>query len=180
MLTAGRNRWRKRVLMVALAAGCAVCGCSDRLAEMQANFEGTWVLESRELPDGTLFRSPQVTGNLTWASVDSRKAHVSIYVLQEGQGEETPRTFDYAASTYEISTSAITRKRHLLIRQGYRSSEALPVTVYKKDKTSKGKISVSEGVVTVSHEEGFSQVFEGDHMVAVYPGTFTDTWRRLK
>lgn len=170
------QRWTAVVAVMFLTV---LNGCSDRLAEMQGRFEGTWVLESRELPNGTLYRAPQVQGNLSWTPIDSRKAYVSLYVLEEGAREETPRTFNLASNTYEISTSAITRKRHLMIRQGYRSSARLPITVYNKARTSKGKISVTDGAITISHDDGFSQVFDGDRMVSIYPGAFTDTWKRL-
>ena len=95
-------------------------GCSDRLVEMQTHLQGTWILESRELPDGTSLKSPRIYGVMSWVPIDSRKAHVMLNLLVP-KGENQDRTFDYAASTYEISTSAITRKRYLLIRQGYRS-----------------------------------------------------------
>jgi hypothetical protein len=163
-----------------LTAACLLLfgtGCSDRLAEMQTHMAGTWTLESREMPDGTLLRAPRVSGTFTWSPVDSRKAHVGLNVhVAEGHGRQ--RTFDYASSTYEISTSAITRKRHLLLRQGYRSSAEAPITVYPKAKTSKGKISVENGSVRISHEEGFSQVFDGDTMVSAFPDAFRDTWKR--
>jgi len=145
---------------------------------MQRRLEGVWVLESRELPDGTSLRGPDVSGVMSWVPVDSRRAHVTLNLLVEGEVDQG-RTFNYSASTYEISTSAITRKRHILIRQGYRSSAAAPITVYKKAKTAKGKISVEGEVVRVSHEDGFSQVFDGDSMTSTYPDRFTDTWKRV-
>ena len=104
----------------AVCAGVAL-GCSDRLAHMQEQLAGKWELESRTLPDGTVLRKPEVSGVFSWQPIDSRKAHVTLNMLVDKGGEE-PRTFDFAASKYEISTSAITRSRYLLIRQGYRSS----------------------------------------------------------
>ena len=104
---------------------------------------------------------------------------MSLYVFVES-GDRLPRTFDYAASTYEISTSAITRKRYLLLRQGYRSSAEVPITVYPKETIAKGKISMADGSIKISHEEGFSQEFTGDAMVAQFPNTFKDTWKRIR
>ena len=171
------RRWA--VLGLSLFLVGMASGCSDRLADMQEMLEGTWVLESRELPDGTRLQSPQVSGVFSWVPIDSRKANVTLHVLLDSS-DRFPRTFDYAASTYEISTSAITRKRHLFIRQGYRSSAEAPITVYPKAKTAKGKISMVDGAIKISHEEGFSQEFNGDRMVAQFPDTFKDTWKRIR
>ncbi len=155
-------------------------GCSDRLADMQEQLSGTWILESRQLPDGTLIQSPLISGAFSWVPIDSRKAHVSLNVFLD-EGDRFPRTFDYASSTYEVSTSAITRKRHLLIRQGYRSSAETPLSDYPKAKTAKGKISMEEaGIIKISHERGFYQEFKGDTMIAAFPGVFRDTWKRTK
>ncbi len=163
--------------MLAMGGGM---GCSDRLADMQDQLKGMWVLESRQLDDGTLIQSPLISGAFLWVPIDSRKAHVTLNVLLD-EGDRFPRTFDYAASTYEVSTSAITRKRHLLIRQGYRSSAESPISDYSKAKTAKGKISVEEeGVIKISHERGFYQEFKGDTMIAAFPGMFTDTWKRIR
>ena len=171
--------------MKVLAAGLMVVllvaswGCSDRLADIQAQLEGTWVLESRELPDGTSLASPRISGAFTWVPIDSRKAHVTLNVMVDEQ-DQLPRTFDYAASTYEVSTSAITRKRYLMVRQGYRSSSKAPITGYTKARTAKGKISVDEETIKISHERGFSQVFLKDRMTATFPGVFVDTWKKIR
>ena len=161
--------WAAGLLVVLLVASW---GCSDRLADIQAQLEGTWVLESREMPDGTRLASPRISGAFTWVPIDSRKAHVTLNVLVDEQ-DRLPRT-------YEVSTSAITRKRYLMVRQGYRSSSRAPLTGYTKARTAKGKISVEEGTVKISHERGFSQVFLKDRMTATFPGVFVDTWKKVR
>lgn len=162
----------------AVCAGMAL-GCSDRLAHMQEQLAGKWILESRTLPDGTVLRKPEVSGVFSWQPIDSRKAHVTLNMLVDSGGEE-PRTFDFAASKYEISTSAITRSRYLLIRQGYRSSFDAPITVYHKAKVEKGKITLEDGLVRISHERGYSEEFRGDQMVASFPDVFVDKWKRVQ
>ena len=162
-------------------------GCTDRLAQMQNTCQGTWELALRQLPNGTELRPPQIQGGMCWIPLDSRKAHVTIYVQVEAT-EKTPRRFDYAASTYELSTSAITRKRHLLLRQGYRSSATMPLAVYGREKKAKGKISVGDGTIRISHtfddrgrgseKEEYDQVFAGNTMTISYTDAFTDTWRK--
>lgn len=162
----------------AVCAGMAL-GCSDRLAHMQEQLAGKWILESRTLPDGTVLRKPEVSGVFSWQPIDSRKAHVTLNMLVDSGGEE-PRTFDFAASKYEISTSAITRSRYLLIRQGYRSSFDAPITVYHKAKVEKGKITLEDGLVRITHERGYSEEFRGDQMVASFPDVFVDKWKRVQ
>ncbi len=98
-------------------------------------------------------------------------------------------SFDHAASVYELSTSAVMRKRHLLVRKvpglarehGYRVS-----TIERK---LKGKASLLNGTITFSHtrEEGtagrevagFLQVFRPGVMEASYPGAFRDVWSKV-
>ncbi len=164
-------------------------GCTDRLAQMQAVCQGTWVLQSRELPDGRILRPPQIQGSMAWVPIDSRKAHVVVSVAVEPRDGQR-RMVDYAASVYEISTSAITRKRHMLIRQGYRASSLLPFSSYLRAKTAKGKITAEGAEIRMSHtaedetrggtpRETFAQVYKDGQMVATYTDTFTDTWERV-
>jgi hypothetical protein len=118
-------------------------GCTDRLQEMQDICTGTWVFEQRELADGEIVKSPQIKGAMSWVQIDSRKAHVSIF-LEAAAFQGEPRRFDYSASTYEISTSAVTRARHVLLRQGYRESSVASFASYTRAKKAKGKITLKK------------------------------------
>jgi len=176
-----------KIWILALVAG--VFGCSDRLAEMQQACSGTWELESRTLADGSMVRSPEIQGSIHWEPIDSRKAHVSITVVQNTSGKQI---LDHSLNTFEISTSAITRKRHVLIQRGYRDREGAPLSHYIRAKTAKGKASVEGAEVTYFHaakgetgvekggDEGFKQVYSGDVMTSTYTDGFTDKWRRLQ
>lgn len=177
----------KRILILALIAGAS--GCSDRLAEMQQACAGTWNLELRTLADGSTIRPPQIQGTLRWEPIDSRKAHVSLTLVQN-KGDI--QVLDHSLSTYEISTSAITRKRHILFQRGYRDREGAPLSHYTRGKTEKGKASVDGDEITFFHAAkgetgvekgggvGFTQVYTGDVMIATYTDGFTDTWRRVQ
>jgi hypothetical protein len=167
--------WRILVLFLAVAL---VQGCSDRLADMQNQLAGVWVLQKRQLDDGTVLVPPHVTGSISWVPISSRKAHVTLNYLEDLKGDE-PRRFNYAASTYEISTSAITRARHVLIRQGYRSSAEASMSVYPKAKKVKGKITVENNKIEIAHDES-QWIFDGNTMTASYNGAWVDTWARMQ
>lgn len=176
----------RRVLLFVTLAGAL--GCSDRLAEMQAACAGTWRLESRALANGNTLSPPAIQGTIHWEPIDSRKAHVSVTVVRNEDGNQI---MDHSLSTYEISTSAITRKRHALIQRGYREREGSPLSHYIRAKTEKGKATVEGDEITYFHaakgetgvekggDEGFKQVYQGDVMMSTYSGAFTDTWRRI-
>ena len=153
-------------------------GCGDRLAEMQTQLAGTWVLQSRTLADGSILRPPVVQGAISWVPVSSRKAHVTLNLLESAQ-DQAPRRFNYAASTYEISTSAITQARYVLIRQGYPSSAKSHISVYPKGKKTKGKITVGEAGIEISHDSQ-DWVFNGNTMTASHDNAWTDTWARVQ
>ena len=177
----------KKLVICALAV--SNLGCSDRLADMQKACEGTWQLESRTLADGNTLKPPQVQGTIHWEPIDSRKAHVSVTMLRN---EGDNQIMDHSLSTYEISTSAITRKRHALVQRGYRERVGSPLSHYVRGKTEKGKASFEAEEVTFFHaakgqtgvekggDEGFRQVYSGDVMTASYSDGFTDTWRRVQ
>jgi hypothetical protein len=177
----------KKIWIIVLVAGAF--GCSDRLADMQQACEGTWQLESRTMADGSVMRAPQVQGTIHWEPIDSRKAHVAVTIVQNEEGKHV---LDHSLSTYEISTSAITRKRHALIQRGYRDREGAPLSHYVRAKTEKGKASVEGAEVTYFHaakgetgveksgDEGFKQVYAGDVMTSTYTDAFTDKWRRVQ
>jgi hypothetical protein len=177
----------RRIWICALLAG--TLGCSDRLADMQTACAGTWQLESRMLANGSTLRPPQVQGTIHWEPIDSRKAHVSVTLVQNTGNHQV---MDHSLSTYEISTSAITRKRHALVQRGYREREGIPLSHYVRAKTEKGKASVEADEVTFFHaakgetgvekggDDGFKQVYAGSVMTATYTEGFTDTWRRVQ
>jgi hypothetical protein len=145
---------------------------------MQDLVKGTWTLQSRRLPDGKVLTPPHIFGFLQWSPVDSRTAHVTLDVLLRPEGGES--LFDHSASTCEISTSAITRKRHMLVRRGYKSSSQEPIVYYNKERSFKGKVSVEGNLFTISHEEGETQAFRGDTMTTTIQGGFVDTWKRIR
>ena len=174
------SRWT--VLGVGLVVMGLGSGCADRLASIQEGCKGTWQLATRELPDGTILRPPSVRGAICWIPIDSRKEHVTASV-EIGASGQAARTFDYASSVYEVSTSAASKKRHLLIRQGYRLSAAVgSFATYAKEKTAKGKVSLEDGRIRMSHEgrdekgrgvssaKGFYQVYNDDTMTASFTG----------
>ena len=177
----------RRLAICVLTIG--VCACSDRLAEMQSVCTGTWQLEVRTLPDGSTIRPPQINGSFHWEPIDSRKAHVSLTLLTE---EDDKQVLDHSLSTYEISTSAITRKRRVLIQRGYRDRVGNPLSHYIRGRTAKGKASVDGNEITFFHaakgetgvdkgnDQGFKQVYSGDVMTASYTNGWTDTWRRIR
>ncbi len=165
-------------LMICILSAFALQGCSDRLSDMQTQLAGTWVLQTRQLQDGTVLRAPHIKGSLFWEPISSRKAHITLNLLEDTK-DGTPRRFNYAASTYEISTSAITRARHVLVRQGYRSSAEAPMSIYPKGKSVKGKITVEGDKIEIAHDEQ-QWVFEGNTMTASYEGAWVDTWARVQ
>ncbi len=180
-----RNAW------LALAIFLVAAGCSDQLEVMQRTCSGTWNLVSREYADGRRLTPPQIRGTIHWEPIDARKAHVSVTLIKDGQEGEREK-LDHAASTYEISTSAITRKRHVLIQRGYRDREGAPFSHYTRGKTEKGKASLEDGRVKFFHaaqdveegrplppDTGFHQTFEGDRMTIRYTDEFTDTYQRV-
>jgi len=165
-------------LLIFLLAVFVMQGCSDRLSDMQQQLEGTWILQKRELQDGTVLTASHLKGAMFWEPVSSRKALVTLNLLEDLK-DGTPRRFNYAASTYEISTSAITRARHILVRQGYRSSAEAPFSIYPKGKKVKGKITVEGNKIEISHDAR-QWVFEGNTMTASYDGAWVDTWTRMQ
>ena len=177
----------KKIWMLALAA--TTLSCSDRLADMQTACAGTWELVSRTLPDGSEIRAPRIQGTIHWEPIDSRKAHVSLTIVQN-EGEK--QVLDHALSLYEISTSAITRKRHVLLQRGYRDRDGAPISHYIRAKTEKGKASVEGANVIYFHaakgetgvekggDEGFKQVYAGNTMMSTYTDGFSDTWKRVQ
>ena len=179
----------RNIMIVAAVVLVTTAGCSDRLSQMQNACKGTWVLDSRELADGRTIQPPAIEGVMNWEPIDARKAHVSVTLVQN---REDKQIVDYAVSTYEISTSAITRKRHTLIQRGYRDREGATLSHYARAKTEKGKASIENGEITYHHaakdasggtlpgDDGYTEVFGDGVMTATYTGTFKDIWHRIE
>ena len=143
----------RRILFAVAVLGLALSlSCADRLASMQEMVKGTWVLQSRRMDNGTSLAPPHLFGFMQWLPIDSRTAHVTVDVLVLPEGGE--RAFEHSSAVCEISTSAITKKRHMLIREGYKSSSQEPIVAYNKERSFKGKVSVEGDRFLISHEEG--------------------------
>lgn len=175
---------RRNVFGFFVLCAALMTGCADRLAEMQTMCEGTWMLESRTLADGTQLRPPTVQGHIVWVPINSRKAHVTTAVRVL---DTVKPTFDYAASVYEISTSAVTQARYALIRQGYRPNAKNPIAYYGRARKAKGKVTLKDDVLEFTHSkevtgeppQTFTQTV-GDQTMTIRVGKqYTDVWRKL-
>lgn len=177
------------MLMVGLAVPVFGCGepGPEKEAEAEAtepaetapaearvpSIEGTWRLVSREMPDGTVIRPPDVLGaftyagglrnfNVFWTGPEDKRFSYSVVSEFSLSGTEYSETMLFSAMNDEIAGTGLEYELS-------RPSETVPVTV-------------EEGVL--SFDLPFDPVLvtvEEDRLIArAEDGSFIDHWERVR
>lgn len=147
-----------------LLTATILTGCSH------SALEGTWVLDSRVLPDGTVQESPAVMGCLTYTA-DHRNFNV-YWMDEQGQPVSISSIARYSLTDDEYRE---TNKYYMLngMGQGVQydvSNETASSPVHREG----GRMSFQFPL----HGEP-AVVFEGDRFTATEEGVFVDHWRRV-
>jgi hypothetical protein len=149
---------------ILLASLLLLCGCA------RPSLEGTWVLESRDLPDGSVQRPPAVLGCLSFA--DGRRNFNVHWKDAQGRAISIGSIAEYALADGEYrETNIYYRVSGLGGEEQYdlsRQTGVAPVT--QRD----GRL---EFVLPLHGEPAV--VFQADRLTATRQGEFVDHWRRV-
>ncbi|MEK9149939.1 MAG: nuclear transport factor 2 family protein, partial [Candidatus Desantisbacteria bacterium] len=135
-------------------------------------FIGTWQLVSRELPNGTILKPPQIAGMI----IDTGKYNC-ISVIDSLDGKKLHLYSN--AGIYEFSGSTI-RGTDLLLADILQGSDGKYDTQSKKYEQ---KISVDGGKISfkLDYSEMISEmIIDGDTWTHTASGVFKDTWKKVE
>jgi len=156
---------------------CSPSGETEQRAaasnEALPTIQGTYILVSRELPDGTRSTPPQIVGLLTYA-----QTHRSITVVGE---DASGKFFAMRGATYTLSPTEYTET--VLFRATNLSGSVSDRTQIDYDvpaQSVRAPVTVAGNRIEfrVPGEPVFA--FEGTKMTATQEGRFVDTWERVR
>ena len=156
---------------IALFACLVVTGLSVGFAMKPAmSIEGNYVLDYRELPDGTKVREPEIVGMLTYTK-DRR--NFNVYWADAGKGSSISLISKYTFSESEYSEDNIFYAENIA---------GSPMVYDIKPSQVKAAVAMKDGNATVKmplHGEP-EMVFGSDgNIVATRKGAFVDHWKKL-
>lgn len=151
--------------MTGLILGCAMLtGCAG------TPLDGAWMLEHRELPDGTIVEPPEVMGYMTfrngvrttavhWNEADGEHSHVGVAIYDMAKYEYAERNLYHARTAPGAGTE--------FDRNDYTASEEVVYT----ERGRRFRLPL--------HDEPLVEVGAG-RLTATMPGEYIDHWVRVK
>ena len=133
---------------------------------------GTWILTSRELPDGTLVEPPEISG-LTMCT----KNYLCMTALNPlGHGKYN--VWVMGGSDIEISDKSMKFKNILSanVSQGDESGG----TVNPKPDDIEWGVEIVDGKVKLAIGDGSELVIDGDITIHIFANGMKDTWTRVE
>ena len=157
--------------LILLALCFVVLGCSDA-TKYQAEFRGTWLLDSRKLAPGAVIRSPKISGLIEWFPTNQTKALVLHSITDDRQ------KIHIVEGIYDLQGTTFTYRSNLRI--GSVSSLGSDAIYETSPQESSGQISSDDARVTLTHENGTKLEFIGTQLKVMHKNGAVDTWKRAK
>lgn len=140
--------------------------------QMAPGIVGTWMLMSRDLPDGTQQMPPAVSGLLSYTA----KYRNFNVMWKDAAGKKV--TISYAAE-YKLTATEYSETPMVWVMTNEAGPERVSYT-WPADKTRAQPVTMEDGQITFAVSgELPTLTFEGDKMTAVAEGQFTDHWQRV-
>ena len=154
-----------------LLLGVVLLHCADA-TKYQAEYRGSWTLESRKNPQGQETMAPEISGILEWFPTTKTQAHV-LFTISTGQ--ETIQTFE---GLYNIEGNAFSAQANVQI--GGLIGTPIDQTYEASQAKYKGQVKSEDARVTLTHENGTVFEFIGAQLTVTYKNGTVDRWKRLR
>ena len=161
-----------RVTCLALVCASFFFGCSDQ-TKHQAEYRGTWHLDSRQLPTGQELQAPaQVSGLMEWYPIAPDKAHVMI------SQTDTHQAIQVINAVYTLHGNGFTTHSH--VRIGGALGAPIDDSYQTDGQQSTGTIASDDARKTLNHGDGTRFEFIGAQLTITYPNGIVDRWKHQK
>ena len=153
----------------------AVLSCTGssgpRSGAVSPDIKGTYKLVSRQLPDGTILKPPQIMGLFTYT-----ETHRNFNIV--GQ-DATGKFFRSIAATYTLTPTEYSQTR--LFNVGNDASDRTKVVYDVAEKKSSAPVKMEGGRIEFKLEGEPTLVFEGIKLTATrrdQQNSFVDVWEK--
>ena len=160
-------------MVVVLTIG-ALCFAGEQptpRASSAPTIEGTYTLSSRKLPDGTVLKSPDIMGLLTYT-----KSHRNFNVIWK---DATGKFFSYSlVSTYKLTPTEYSETLLFSILNDQIGGKDIVYDLSGKTQSVPVKMEGGRLQFKLPFDPP-AVLFEGDKMTATAEGRFVDLWEKV-
>jgi hypothetical protein len=168
---------RKLNMALLILLPLAVISCSDSSSTVTSpqsaasmGITGTYKLMSRQLPDGTLLKPPQIMGLFTYTDT-YRNFNI---VGEDAMG----KFYGSIGATYTLTPTEYSQTQ--LFNVGNTTADRTTVIYDVAEKTATAPVKMNSGRIEFKLPgDEPTVVFEGTKLTATQPGSFVDVWERV-
>jgi hypothetical protein len=145
--------------------------CADA-TKYQAEYRGSWTLESRKNAQGHEISNPDISGVLEWFPTTQDQAHVLVTISTSQETmQATERVYTFSGNTF--STQANLQIGGLL-------GTPIDATYESSSEALSGQIKSEDARVVLTHSNGTVFEFIGAQLTVTYKTGIVDRWKRLR
>ena len=135
------------------------------------SIEGTYKLISRQLPDGTVLKPPDIMGLQTYT-----KSHRNFnLVLKDATGKFSSIS---AVATYKLTATEYSQTRLFSIVNDQIGGKEIVYNL--SSEPGSVPVTVEGGRIQFKFGDRPTEVYEGDKMTAIREGRFVDVWEKVQ
>lgn len=154
-----------------LLLGMTLLHCADA-TKYQAEYRGSWGLESRKNAQGQEMTAPEISGILEWFPTAKEQAHVLVTI------STSQETMQASERVYDLSGNSFTARSNLQI--GGLLGTPIDATYEASSAELSGQIKSEDARVVLTHSDGTEYEFIGAQLIVTYKNGIVDRWKRLR
>jgi len=161
------NRTRGLILLL----GMVFLHCADT-TKYQAEYRGSWVLESRKDAQGHEILAPDISGVLEWFPTQKDQANVIFTLSTDAKNTQV------LEGIYHFTSNTFTVQPNLIV--GGMLGSPIEESYQTMGAKISGQIKSEDARVILNHDNGMSFEYIGTQLIISYQNGTTDRWKRLR
>jgi len=154
-----------------LLLGMMFMHCADT-TKYQAEYRGSWVLESRKDAQGHEMVPPDISGVLEWFPTQKDQANVIFTLSTHAQNTQV------LEGIYKFSANTFTVQPNLIV--GGMLGSPIDQSYDTAGASISGQVKPEDARVILNHDNGMAFEFIGTQLTVSYKNGTTDRWKRLR
>jgi hypothetical protein len=161
------NRTRGLILLL----GMVLLHCADA-TKYQAEYRGSWVLESRKDAQGHETMAPDISGVLEWFPTQKDQANVIITLSTDAKNTQV------LEGVYQLASNTFVVQPNLIV--GGMLGSPIDESYQTSGAKISGQIKSEDARVILNHDNGMAFEFIGAQLTVKYKNGIVDRWKRLR
>ena len=145
--------------------------CADA-TKYQAEYRGSWVLESRKDAQGHEILPPDISGVLEWFPTQKDQANVIITLSTDAKNTQV------LEGIYTFTSNTFTLQPNLIV--GGMLGSPIDQSYTTAGAKISGQVKPEDARVILNHDNGMAFEFIGAQLTVSYKNGTVDRWKRLR